>query len=179
MDTGAPIGPVQLVQVYVVGLQAAQAAVHRGCYCLAIQRGRPATNPGHLPGRPGRLGRDHKVLPAPLPFHVLLGAALRGVKDSARYSAVNSIAALPARSRAHLRRLRIQAPKVRSEAPCVAALCGTGYISALSKKLMPQSSAALSRRWASSLEVPSPNSMVPAHIVGSAWHDAMPLTPDQ
>lgn len=101
------------------------------------------------------------------------------MRDCARYNTVNSISTLIARSSSHLRRLRNQAPKMRSEAPCVAALCGTGYISALSKKLMPQSSAALSRRWASSLKVPSPNSMVPAHVVGSNWSDAMPLTPDQ
>lgn len=76
----APIGPVQLVQVYAVGLQAAQAAVNRGCYCLAVQRGRPTTDPGHLPRRPSHLGRDNKVLPALLPFHVLLEAASICVK---------------------------------------------------------------------------------------------------
>ena len=74
MDTGAPIGPVQLVQIYEVGLQAAQAAVDRGCYCFAVQRGWPVTNPGHLPGRPGHLGRNNVVLPAPLPFLVQLKA---------------------------------------------------------------------------------------------------------
>jgi len=66
------------------------------------------------------------------------------------------------RAAPHLRRRATQAPRIRSDAPCVAARCGTGYISALSKKLMPHSAAASSSQGASASGVPSPNSMVPA-----------------
>lgn len=44
---------------------------------------------------------------------------------------------------------------------CVSAACGTGYISAVSKKLAPASAASLSNRSATSGGVLSPNSMVP------------------
>lgn len=47
---------------------------------------------------------------------------------------------------------------------CVSARCGTGYISAVSKKLTPASAHWLSRRSASWGGVLSPNSMVPAGI---------------
>lgn len=60
---------------------------------------------------------------------------------------------------------------------CVSARWGTGYISAVSKKSTPASAHWLSRRSASSGDVLSPNSIVPAGILESSvqksgwnWH---------
>lgn len=61
----------------------------------------------------------------------------------------------------HLRLPRIQPPSISSERPAVSARCGTGYISAVSKKHMPSSMHAHRRRSAAARSVLSPNNMHP------------------
>ena len=56
-----------------------------------------------------------------------------------------------------------------SDWPCVLSIWGTGYISALSKKLMPSSEAVCSSTWASAADVLSPKSMVPAPMQLDNW----------
>lgn len=63
-----------------------------------------------------------------------------------------------------------QAPRMRSEAPQVAALGGTAYISAESKHVTPASCAASSCANASSWLTSDPNSIVPVGV-RERWHD--------
>jgi hypothetical protein len=80
---GGAVGPVQLVQVDVVGLQALQALVH-GFEQVGLVEGQAATpdvaGAQRLPCRAGGFGGQHDVLAAACVFQpradVLLGAAL-------------------------------------------------------------------------------------------------------
>ena len=61
---GAPVRPVQLVEVDVVCAQALEAASDGCPDGSSIQGWRPPSNPGHLPRRACHLCGNHKVLPA-------------------------------------------------------------------------------------------------------------------
>ena len=73
------LGPVNLVQIQIVGLQPREAGVDRGFDLLARELGTVA-DPGDLPRRTGHLGGQHDLV-ARLVFQprpdVLLGLALR------------------------------------------------------------------------------------------------------
>lgn len=60
----APVRPVQLYQVYVVGAQAAQAAVDGLRDVSHVQALGPTADPGHLPRRARHLGAHQDLVPA-------------------------------------------------------------------------------------------------------------------
>jgi hypothetical protein len=107
------LGPVDLVQVDHVGLQALQAGVARG-HDVGRRHAAAGAHPGHAARRAGHLGGQHQ----------LLARAGRAVN---------------------------QLPMMVSVAPQVSARAGTAYISAVSMKLTPRSSARLRMAWALAL----------------------------